>query len=865
MGWIKRMLHPADFDQDLDRELRFHIEELTEENIAKGMTPVEARRQAILAFGGREQVAEELREVHRLPVMETLARNLRFGLRAMRKAPGVSLAVILTLALGIGANSAVFSAIDAILLKPLPFPDGDRLLLIQQFNKESKSPDTVVAPARLEDWNRMTATFQAITGYYTEDGSETSAPVPEKLTRAFVAPRFLQVWGIAPNLGRDFAPEEEKFGGPSAVIISDRLWRHRFQADPHAIGQKLHFGNWAQTVVGVMPASFRFPDRNVDVWSPVPTDAPYAQSRESTWYITVGRLKAGVSVEQARADLSVVQARLATQFPATDAKIAVHVEPLKEATVGESRRSLWLLFGGVTLLLLIACTNTAGLLLARGTQREHEISVRFSLGASGSAIVAQLLTEVFVLACMGAVAGLGIAAAAARIFGTMARALPRVDEIRLDWRIVAYTLACAVVTTLLCGILPAFRATRAKLGAALAKHSRTQATARNPVQWVLAGTQIALAVALLVGAGLLLRSLQELARVSPGFDSAHVLTMHISGSYGETADMKALAHRIDRTLDSLRALPGVEAAATSSTLPGVPRQYPTEMKIVEGSADFTRPMVVDARFVSRGYFATLQIPLLAGEPCRESADTMDIMVNRSFANTHFSGGQAIGHHLVSNAFAGPLTGEIRGIVADAREQGINAAPMPTVYFCTSAPEPEPYFLVRTHGDPSAMAGSVGRAINQIEPGRAVFDVMPLDAALSDAFAETRMRTALLTFFAATAIALACLGLYGTLSYLVTVRRREVGLRLALGAQRVQVAGRFLFQGLRVCVVGCALGVILAAASGRVLAGMLYGISSLDPATLLGVVAMVLLVASFAALLPAVRAANTDPMHVLRDE
>jgi predicted permease len=867
MGWIRRLFRRRDFDQELDRELRFHIEELTQENISKGMASEEAHRQAMLAFGGRQQVKEELRDVYRLPVIETTAANLRFGLRGVRKAPAFSAAVILTLALGVGANSAVFSAINAILLRPLPFPHGDRLMLLRQYNRQSKSPQMFTAPVRLEDWNRMNSTFQAITGYYTEDVSEISGPLPEKVTRAYVAPRFLQVWGIAPALGRDFTPEEEKFGGPEGILISDRFWRRRFNGDPRAVGQTLRFGkNYSGTIIGVMPASFLFPDRNVDMWSPIPVDSPYAQSRESTWYTTIGRLKEGVSLEQARADLAVVQGRLASQFPATDAKLGVEIEPLKESTVAGSRRSLWALFAGVTLLLLIACTNIAGLLLARATHREHEIAVRFSLGASRRAIIAQLLAEVFVLACIGSLAGLCLSVAAAKGFQMMARDLPRVDEISLDWRIVAYSLACAVAATFLCGTFPAWRATREGIGVSLSRNARTQVSGRHPVQWLLAGVQVALAVTLLAGAGLLLRSFQELGRVSPGFDPSHVLTLHISASWGETADMKGLTQRINHTLNTLRALPGVEAAATSSTLPGVPNQFPAELKMVEGETDPNRKIIVEMRFVSNGYFATLHIPLLAGEACRESTNQTDIVVNRSFAGAYFGQNPVIGHHLLSNAFSGfPLTGEIRSIVGDAREQGINLEPMPVVYWCVSAPVPDPNYLIRTQGEPLAMAQTVRGAIHQVEPGRSVFDVMPLEERLSDAFAETRMRTVLLTLFALTAVALACVGLYGTISYLVTVRRREVGLRLALGAQRWQIAARFLLQGLRVCVVGCVCGLALAAASGRLLAGMLYGVTLSDRATMFGVVLMVLLLAGVAVLLPALRAACTDPMSVLREE
>jgi predicted permease len=873
MSWLRFFRRKQVQEQEFDRELRFHIEELTRENIASGMTPEEAHRQAMLEFGGKEQMTEELREVHKLPIIETLAMNLRFAWRLICKSPVFSIVVIVTLALGIGANSAVFSAIDAVLLRPLPFPHSDRLMLLRQYNAREKSPQSFVAPLRLEDWNRMNSTFEAMTGYFTEDDSEISGPLPEKMTHVFVAPRFLQVWGIAPALGRDFTPEEELYGGPSAVLISDRLWRRRFNGNPDVVGKALRFGSTipghrpaAYTVAGVMPPAFSVVFRDVDLWSPSPVNAPFAQDRGSTWYTVIGRLKPGESADRARADLAGVQSKLGQQFPKTDANVAVDLQPLKDSAVDNSRRSLWILFGSVTLLLLIACTNIAALLLARMTERDHEISVRFSLGASRRAVMTQLLTEVLLLAVLGSLAGLLLAAGAQKLFHMLAPNLPRVEEITLDWRIVSYSLTCAVAVTLLCGLLPALRGTRGGMTSSLAKSSRTQVSGGNPVQWALVGVQVALAVTLLVGAGLLQRSLAELARVSPGFDPGHVLTLHISVSWGETADMKAMTQRTNRTLDTLRALPGVEAAAITSTLPGVPGRQQTELKIVEGEQDPNHKVVADSRFVSTGYFSVMNIPVMAGEPCQDTPMAMTVIVNRSFANNYFGQSPAIGHHLATSAFSGfPLSGEVRGVVADAREQGLNTEPMPTAYWCSNVAFPFTHYVVRTRTEPAALADTLRRTIHEIEPSRSVFDVEPLTERLTESFAEDRLRTILLSVFAATAVSLACLGLYGTLSYFVSIRRREIGLRIALGALRQQIARRFLVQGLRVTAAGSLFGLALAAASARLLSGMLYGVSSFDPMTFSGVVVLVLIVATLATIVPAARAARTDPMQVLREE
>jgi putative ABC transport system permease protein len=618
-------------------------------------------------------------------------------------------------------------------------------------------------------------------------------------------------------------------------------------------------------IVGVLPASFSFPERDVDIWFPVPPDSPEAQNREATWYRVVGRLKPGVSVAQAQANLAAVQAQLGRAYPKSDGDLTVTVQPLKDATVGEARNSLWLLFGAVSLLLLIACTNIVALLLARAAQRQHEIAVRFSLGAPRRVLVMQLLTEVFVLALAGAGLGLLLAGAASKIFGALAANLPRVGEIGVDWRIVAYSLVCSVVTTLACGLLPAIRGTQKGSAELLAQAGRTQVSGRNRLQWLMVGVQVALAVTLLSGAGLLVRSFQELGRVSPGFQMDHILTFHVSASWGETADMPGLSQRIERMLEGLRNVPGAEEAATSASIPGVPGKYETELKILEGEQDPNRKILAESRFVSPSYFATMRIPLLSGEICRDDYKAIQAMVNRSFANAYLHGGDGAGDHVEfvgSNFIKG---GELRGVVGDAREMGLNHEPVPTVYWCLAAPEPDPNYLVRTAGDPMAMARTLRGKIHEMEPGRSVFEMAPLTDDLDDAFAENRMRTVLLALFALTAVALACVGLYGTLSYSVNVRRREVGLRLALGAVRGQIVKQFLALGLGVAAIGCAVGWGLAAMFGHVLVGMLYGVSPTDVATLVGVTVLVLIVATVASLVPAMRASRVEPMQVLREE
>ena len=865
MSWWKFLLPKRASEAQMNSELRFHIDELIDENIAAGMFPDEARRRAILEFGGQEKFKEEVRDVYRVRILDSSVANLKSAFRFIRKSPTFSATVILTLALAIGVNSAVFSAIDAILLRPLPFPDADQLVRVDQYNPKTSSPLHLVAPVRLEDWNRLNSTFQALSGFSSEDVSESTGPLPERVTRAWVSPRFFQVWAVSPVLGREFTPDEEALNGPAAALISDRFWRRRFNADPNIVGKNLRLDGHLTPIVGVMPPSFLFPNREADLWCPIPAGLSYGQARENNQFMVIGRLKPGVAVPQARANLAIVQAQLGRQFPKTDAELSVGIEPLKETTIADSRRSLWLLFGSVTLLLFIACTNIAALLLSRSAQRHHEISVRFSLGAPRGTLIAQLLTETFLLAFIGAGLGLFLAAAASGIFRSLAAQLPRVEEIHLDARIILYSLACSVAVTLLCGLVPAVGGTRRSLSASLAQSSRSLVPGRNPLQWLLVGIQVALAVTLLAGAGLLLRSFQQLGRVSPGFDAAHILTFQLGMKWGETGDMKKLHQFTDGILETLRATPGVDAAAISVGAPGVPFRYQTELKLTEGRGDTEPKIVAENRFVSASYFATMRIPLLAGDVCRETDGPPSVVVNRAFADAYFPGASVIGHHVQSLNLGYSGAAEISGISGDARETGLDHLPVPTVYWCAPHAEPGTFFLVRTRNAPMSMAESIRQQLHEIEPQRSVYDFAPLEQRFSDALAENRLRTILLTFFAATALSLACIGLYGTLSYNVNIRQREVGLRLALGALQGQIVKQFLRQGLGVSFLGCLAGASLAAAFARVLSGMLYGISPTDSVTLSSVVLIVLAVALLASLVPAIRAARVEPMNVLRDE
>ena len=866
MNWLRRLwntVRPGHIERDIDREMRFHLAERIDDLRAQGLTQEEASRRARLQFGNLSLQADRTRDMDVSLLADALLRDIKYATTSLRRTPGFTIAVVLTLALGIGANGAVFSAINAVILQPLPFPDGDRLVRLYQVRPNFAGG--FIAPVRLEDWQRLNSTFEGMTGYYTENVSETSGEFPEKVTQALVAPRFVEVWGVQPARGRGFTALEHTEAGANAVLISDRYWRRRLGADPNVLNRTVRVGTTVSPIVGVMPPTFHFPDRDVDMWFPIALDYKYTLSRLNTWYTGIGRLKDGVTIDQATANLAAVQTQLGEQYPDTDRSIRVDVLPLKATMVGTVGRSLWLLFGGVTVVLLITCTNIAGLLLARSTHRQQEIAVRLSLGASRSRVVMQLLVETLVLSIAGAGTGLLIAGAAVAGLRSAAATLPRSEEIAVDWMVVVYTLAVAVIVTALCGLLPAWRAGRDT--APLTDNTRTQVSTRHSLQWLLVGAQVAMSVVLLAGAGLLVRSFQELSRVDAGFDPSRVLTFRISGNYGETADQGRLIARIEDTIDTLRALPGVQGVATSMTVPGVPLEFDNGFTVVEAGNDQDRKLVAQRRVVSAEYFETIKTPVLEGESCtRQPADGQLLtMINQSFRSRYLNDWPSpIGLHLAAGSDQGRAR-RIVGVVADARDHGIDRAPVPTVYSCGSAPNPTPVFLVRTHGDPLDLAQTVRLKMREREPLRAMYEVAALEDRIGGAFAENRLRTNVLSFFALSALALAAVGLYGTLNYVVNLRRREVGLRLALGAMRTTIVRQFFAQGLKVIAIACAAGVALALMLTQLLEGMLFGVSPTDPIVMSAVIAIVMVVAIVGSLIPAARASMIDPMRVLRDE
>jgi predicted permease len=799
----------------------------------------------------------------------TLLHECRAALRATIRRPLFAAIVVALLALGIGANSAIFSAVDAVLLRPLPYPAADRLVAIYEANVSHHDLTSLVAPGRLEEWNRMNRSFDGLAGSYFENMTDTTGPLPERVAAMRISPRFFSVVGTPAALGRTPTPEEDRFGDPAVVVVSDAFWRERLNADPNAVGRSRTLGGVSRTIVGVMPASFRYPSITTEAWIPAQMSAGLLQARQARFYTAVGRLKPGVSAAQAEADLSTVQAQLGEQFPQTDKGWTARAIPLKEETVGGVRRSLWLLFGAVILLLLAACGNVACLMLADATRREREVAVRFAIGASRGAIVRQLFIEGLVLALAGAIGGLVLARWATDLLATAATELPRANEVRIDLRLLAFTLAIGIATTLLFSLAPALQVTRRDIAMRLARSGRGLAGGRLLLQRSLVGAQVMLAIVLLVGAGLLVRSFARLQQVSLGFDPHHVLTFRISAQWSERPE--AVAARQLRTLQRLRTIPGVVAASFSAILPAGADFPPAEFKIL--GRDAAEHTFATARGVSSDYFRTMRIPILQGESCRDdlaaatAATTpgaqgeSTILVTRAFADRFFANDNPIGHRVVQR-----FPGEIIGVVGDVRENGVSNEPPPILYYCGLAPYwPDPFYEVRIDAMNAVSMTAIREAVHSIEPARAIYAARTLDDALSDSLSQPRLNTILFTLFATTALALAAIGLYGVLSQLVASRRREIGVRMALGARPAQILSSIAWQAAAITGAGIVFGIAGALALSRIMETLVFEITAHDPLTFALAPIVLAVVAATATIVPARRAAGLDPMRALRED
>jgi putative ABC transport system permease protein len=733
---------------------------------------------------------------------------------------------------------------------------------VYESNSARRQSTALVAPVRLEEWNRMNRSFDGLAASYFENLTDTSGPLPERVEAMRTSPRFFSTLRVGAAMGRTFTADEERFGGPPAVLISDPFWERRFSRDPSVVGRALQLGGVARTIVGVMPGWFRYPSATTEIW--IPTQAPriLLEAREARFYRAFGRLKPGVTIEQAQADLSSATAELAQQFPRTDAGWAATIVPLKEQQIGGVRRSLWLLLAAVVLVLVAACWNVACLMIADAARREHEIAVRLALGATRAALVRQLLVEGLILASAGAACGILVARWSIDALRAAGGNLPRVEEIRVDGRLIAFTFAVGVATTLLFALAPAVQAARAEMSSALGRGGRGRIGGRLSLQRLLVAAQLSLAIVLLAGAGLLVRSFSHLQSLSPGFDPDRVLTFRMSAQWSER--LEAVMNRQMRTTGRLEEIPGVVAASFSTLLPANVDFPAAEFRIV--GRDPTEHLFANGRSVSAKYFQTLRVPILQGTTCRDdpAKPYQKAVVTRAWADRFFPGENPVGH-LIEPVSVSGLQQEIVGVVGDVRENGVMKEAPPLIYTCGLQPYwPDPIFLVRT--DPARDVGvkTIRDALREIEPARAMYDVQPLRDTLARTISQQRISAVLLALFAAMGLLLAALGLYGVSSQFVAARRRDIGVRMALGARAADIIAGVAGQAAAMTAIGTATGIVGALAVARVMEGLVFGISVRDPWTFALAPLVLAVVALLATAIPARCAAALDPIAALRE-
>ncbi len=784
--------------------------------------------------------------------------------RTLLRRPGYTLTAVLMLVLGIGATSTLFSLIDTILLKPLPYPNSGRLVSVMESSPSKSSPTSLIAPVRLEDWDRLNQTFDGIAALYAENVTDTSGAEPERLEGRRVSPRYFDVYAAAPFMGRTFTKQEDLAGGPTSAVISYSFWTRRYARDPDVLGKRLVIGGKGYSIVGVMPNGFTAP--TVDLWLPAQINAQLMQIRQARFYSGVGRMRPGITVQQAQADLARVQQRLGEQYPQSDKGWSALVEDLKESRVGDYRLTLLLVFGAVGLLLLIAIANIAGLTLAQLHQREREMAIRSSVGASRGQVIAKVMREVLLLAIIGAILGGIVGAAGVQLMTKIFATLPRIAELQFDWRALAFTALASLAAAIVFGLIPAMQSTRSDLARLLGESSRSVAGGRRVMQSGLVVAQLALTVMLLAGAGLLLRSYYNLSHVDVGFDSAHVLTFHVGASWDE--DRPRIGRLQETLVSELQRQPGVESAGISSFLPanGATLNFQIMLQGLGVGGDTTATSGV--RSVSTGFLQALHIPLVSGEWCptlkMDFNAPLKVMVNRRFVDQIAKGENVIGRHVIMNQ--GGDRHEIIGVIGDAREDGPAAAPSPYLYVCMSAGAwPDPDYVVRTQGDPRALAANIRQIVHDHDPKRAVFGVKMLDGVLDDALEQPRLNAGFLGLFAASAMLLASVGLYSLISLVVTARTREIGVRIALGASASQIM-QLIFSGAgKMLGAGIVLGLILTILAERAIKSVLFGVGPLDIATLAAAVAVLVIVSALAAFVPARRAAGTDPLNAMRTD
>ena len=867
---LRVLFRRKEVERELEDELRFHLEREAARNLRDGMSQDDARYAALKSFGPLDRSKEECRDARGVRLVQEFLQDLRYGVRLLAKNPAVSLIAIVTLALGIGANTAIFSVVNAFLLRPLPYGDPDRLVMV---DSQQRGQSMGVSFVDYEDWRRQNTVFDDLAFFNLrwnanlDFGNET-----ETLNLTFGTANLFSTLQVAPLLGH--APGA---GETDTVLLSHGLWQRRFGGDPSILGRQLRIDRHGLTVIGVMPPGFRFPFQS-DLWW---LNDRYFNRQNRGWRIdqTIGRLKSGVSREQAQAEMQEIAARLAQSYPDTNKEVAASVTSLRDFWFGKLRRSFWLLFGACGFVLLIACANVANLLMTQATVRERELAVRAALGASNGRLIRQSISEALLLVSIGAAGGLLLGALGLRLLVALLpqEILPFFVKIELDGRALLFTLLISLVTALLVGLIPALRTASVDLDQSLKQGGKSGTGAGlQRIRGLLVVTEIALAVVLLAGAGLMLRSFLRLQSTSPGFTADGVLHLEINPTYQRPEDYRVeyMSRHYQQLLQKVAEVPGVIAVAANSDLPFVGQKpwYKGELSIEGQPADEQKHNpLVNYQAVSPDYFRVMQIPLLRGRVF-SSNDTFrpdghqDVaIVNRQLAERMWPNADPIGKR-VNCDDDGSGCAEVIGIVGDVRHNSlVDDVGYDLYYACYQSYSKQTHFVARTQGDPVASAKDIQRAIWQVAPDTGVFNVMPVTLLSANTVWQSRVWGLLFGVFSGIALVMAAAGIYGVMAYFVTQRTREIGVRIALGAQWPDVQKLILKSGMSLVVLGLIFGLAGALALTRLMSTLLFEISPSDPLTFGAVALSVIVAALLACYIPARRATKVDPLIALRYE